>query len=130
MRAEKPASRAGDAVCRAPAGAGRVKRQLQGLAVRDDNDDAYCRIHNLTGKRSANCSQAALPASAGPWVQDGRFSCAARIDELLDNGKMYTPVRFDEFGAQITEAAYFTNTYIDGTLHPAVPSPLYQLDQQ
>ena len=113
---------AGDAVCQARAGAAGLSGSFKAW-LSDDNDDAYCRIHNLTGKRSANCSQAALPASAGPWVRTDGFSCAARIDELLDNGKMYTPVRFDEFGAQITEAAYFTNTYIDGTLHPAVPSP-------
>src|SRR3972149_6970160 len=38
----------------------------------DSIDDAYCRLHNLTGKKASNCGEAVLPAAAGPrWRPAG-----------------------------------------------------------
>ncbi|HEX7318727.1 MAG TPA: hypothetical protein VF399_00005, partial [bacterium] len=55
-----------------------------------DTDDAYCRVHNLTGKKSANCGQPALPASAGPWVRMDGFPFGGPIDNILSpNGIVY-----------------------------------------
>src|SRR3546814_1395761 len=38
----------------------------------DATSDAYCRAHDLTGKKSAMCGQGALPATAGPWRSEER----------------------------------------------------------
>ena len=51
----------------------------------DDNDDAYCRIHLLTGKKSANCGKAVLPVNAGPWLRTDGFPFADRIDKLVES---------------------------------------------
>src|SRR5690606_18797239 len=59
---------AADAVCNAEAAAA----GLPGTYVAwmsDATDDAYCRVHQLTGKKAANCGLGALPATAGPWVR-------------------------------------------------------------
>jgi len=56
---------AGDAICQARAAAGGLANPSQFRAwLSDQNDDAYCRIHNLTGKKSANCGMATLPVAA------------------------------------------------------------------
>jgi len=108
---------AGDAICQARAAAAGLSDAANFRAwLSDDDDDAYCRIHNLTGKRSANCGQTTLPASAGPWVRTDGFPFGAGITELLDNGKVFTPARFDEFGAPVAGDSYFTGTFIDGSL--------------
>jgi len=116
---------AGDAVCQARAAAGGLSGSFKAW-LSDDNDDAYCRVHNLTGKRSANCGQTTLPASAGPWVRMDRFPFSATIDQLV-SGKVYAPVKYDESGSPVstTEAAsaYFTGTFPTGSLHPGNPSP-------
>src|SRR6188768_570424 len=59
---------AGDAICQARASAASLPNPSGYRAwLSDSTDDAYCRIHMLTGKLSANCGQPTLPASAGPW---------------------------------------------------------------
>jgi hypothetical protein len=108
---------AGDAICQARA----VAAGLTGTFVAwlsDDNNDAYCRVHNLTGKKASNCGQGSLPASAGPWVRTDDFPFGPRIDQILSpNGVVYTPLRFDEFGDPVSDVipGYFTATFIDGT---------------
>jgi len=80
---------AADAVCQARANAAGLPGIFKAW-LSDGNDDAYCRVHNLTGKISANCGQSSLPASAGPWVRMDGFPFGARIDQLL-NGTVYSP---------------------------------------
>jgi len=118
---------AGDAVCQARAAAGGLSGIFKAWLA-DDNDDAYCRVHNLTGKRSANCGQGTLPVSAGPWVRMDRFPFSATIDQLAQlNGKVYASVKYDESGNPVLTtgiaSAYFTGTIPTGSLHPANPSP-------
>jgi hypothetical protein len=110
---------AADAVCQARASAAGLAGEFRAW-LSDDNDDAYCRIHNLTGKKAANCGQATLPVAAGPWVRTDGHPFAAAIDDLVDAGKVYAPVRYDEFGAPVLVGSpdpfYFTGTREDGTL--------------
>jgi len=73
---------AADAVCQARAAAA----MLPGTYVAwmsDATSDAYCRVHGLTGKKAANCGQAALPVAAGPWVRPDGQPFAPAIDRLL-----------------------------------------------
>jgi hypothetical protein len=68
----------------------------------DSADDAYCRVHHLTGKVSVNCGQPELPASAGPWVRtDGAPFGAAITDLLSPEYVVYTPLWLDETGAML-----------------------------
>jgi hypothetical protein len=113
---------AGDAICQARAEAAQLPGSFR-TWLSDDNNDAYCRIHNLSGKKSANCGQDVLPASAGPWVRTDGFPFGARIDRLIENGEVFSPLRLDEFGNSIPSPTfYYTNTLPDGTLF-SVASP-------
>ena len=113
---------AGDAVCQARAIASNLTGTFKAW-LSDSADDAYCRIHNLTGKKSANCGLAALPASAGPWVRRDGFPFGDRIDRMLDDGVVYAPIRYDETGTLVPNEFYFTNTSIDGALRSGYPTP-------
>lgn len=74
--------------------------------ISDDTTDAYCNVHGMTGKKSANCGQAALPVLAGPWVRTDGFPFAPTIDKLTANEIVsYTPLRLDENGTAHTDLA-------------------------
>lgn len=112
---------AGDAICQARASAAGLTGTFVAW-LSDSNNDAYCRVHNLAGKKSANCGQGTLPVAAGPWIRTDSFPFSETIDQLL-GGKVYVPVRYDEFGNLFSvNSFYFTNTYNDGTVHPSDPS--------
>jgi hypothetical protein len=114
---------AGDAVCQARANAAGLTGTFVAW-LSDSTSDAYCRIHNLTGKKSSNCGQASLPVAAGPWVRTDGFPFSEAIDQLINSNKVYTPIRFDEFGNAISSTRYFTATSTNGALHPnSAPSP-------
>jgi hypothetical protein len=112
---------AADAVCQARANsvglAGTFRAWLS-----DNTDDAYCRIHNLGGKKADHCGQATLPVFAGPWVRMDGFPFGAGISELLDDGEVYAPVRYDEQGDLLPDEFYFTSTNGDGELDTLSPS--------
>jgi hypothetical protein len=113
---------AADAICNARASAAGLTGVFTAW-LSDGNDDAYCRVHNLSGKMSANCDQVNLPASAGPWVRIDGFPFAETIDRLLTNGQIYSPIRFDETGTVVAADAYcFTNTFIDGSVDYEFPA--------
>jgi hypothetical protein len=112
---------AGDAICQARAEASGLTGTFKAW-LSDDNDDAYCRIHNLTGKKSSNCGQATLPVAAGPWVRTDGFPFGERIDQLLNNGVVFAPLRYDEQGNLVVSGLdYFTGTTADGTLNDSAP---------
>ena len=70
--------------------------------ISDSADDAYCRIHNLTGKKADNCGQADLPASAGPWVRTDGKPFAPSVEFLVDNERVvYHPLSVDQNGDDI-----------------------------
>src|SRR5262249_43103730 len=77
---------AGDAICQ-------KRAELAGLPnfsgyrawLSDASDDAYCRVHGLTGKKvGEKCHQDPLPASAGPWeIADIAIPFSGPITQLL-----------------------------------------------
>lgn len=99
---------AGDAICQTHA----TRAGLTGTFVTwlsDSNDDAYCRAHNLTGKKSANCGQVTLPTNAGPWLRTDGYPFAPTID-LFTQYVMYTPIKFDESGAIPAQQYFYMST--------------------
>lgn len=105
---------AADAICQARASAAGLPGTFVAW-LSDSSDDAYCRAHGLSGKKSANCGQGSLPTSAGPWVRTDGFPFGETIDELLNN-VVYAPVRFDEFASTLDAGTqYFTATSPSGT---------------
>ena len=104
---------AADAICQSCATAAGLPGTFKAW-LSDENDDAYCRVRNLAGKKSEHCGQVHLPY-AGPWVRTDGFPFSGTIDELLE-GEIYTPVRYDEFGNLVASTFYFTNTFEDGTV--------------
>lgn len=101
---------AGDAICQTRANAAGIAGNFKAW-LSDDQDDAFCRVHNLTGKKSANCGQAAPPQPAGPWIRTDGFPFGEDIVKIHAEGKVYAPVRYDEFGNSVpTGRAYYTGT--------------------
>lgn len=82
----------------------------------DSNDDAYCRIHGFTGKKTDNCGLTELPSNAGPWVRTDGAPFAERIYLMLgENGQVKTPAVLDENGIEALELRYyFTATHVEG----------------
>jgi hypothetical protein len=100
-----------DQICRTRAAAADLPGADQFVAwLSDSADDAYCRVHGLSGKRADNCGQASLPASAGPWLRRDGFPFAGPIQaNPLRALEVLAPVRFDESGNE-TSGSYFTGT--------------------
>ena len=111
-----------DAVCRARAQAAALGNSSGFVAwMSDSSNDAYCRIHGLTGLKSANCGQPTLPVAAGPWVRVDGFPFSGTIDRTLaPHQEVLSAVWFDEFGGRATEA-YFTATDEFGELSSQTP---------
>jgi len=105
---------AGDAICQARATAAGLPGTFRAW-LSDKNNDAYCRLHNLTGQKASYCGQTILPASAGPWVRTDGFPFSTTIDGLVNKGEIYSPIRFDEYGNAVTTYIFnFANTTPDG----------------
>ena len=79
-------------------------------------DDAYCRVHNLTGEKGSNCGEVELPVAAGPWVRTDGVAAGAFIDQLLSPGnKIYVPLLTDETGSVVAnDQRAYTSTDADG----------------
>jgi hypothetical protein len=112
---------AADAICQARAAAAGFPGVFRAW-LSDDTSDAYCRVHNFTGKISANCGRPSLPAFAGPWARTDGFPFGGPIQDVL-SGIIYAPVRHNEYGVLAETRSYFTNTMPEGTLDSFHPSP-------
>jgi len=101
---------AGDSICQNQATIAGLANPLDFVAwLSDSDDDAYCRVHGVTGKVSNNCDGATLVA-AGPWVRTDGHPFAPTIDRLLSpTNEVYTPLKYDENG-QAVSAVLFTGT--------------------
>lgn len=116
-----------DEICRARAQAGGIANHLDFVAwISDSTDDAFCRVHGLSGKRASNCGQGSPPSpAAGPWeLVDGR-PYLDTIDKALDDGAVYNYNFIKEDGTRVLfefaeNAQYFTGTLIDGAVDPGV----------
>jgi|GEM_PF-1150326 len=118
---------AADAICQARAAAAALANPSTFRAwISDENNDAYCRLHNLNGVKGDNCGQATLPAAAGPWMRTDGFPFAPTIDRLV-LGEVYTPMRYNEFGELVApldvDHYYYSATSPDGSLHASNPIP-------
>lgn len=106
---------AADAICQTRAdNAGLTGSYVAWLS--DSDDDAYCRIHGLSGKKAANCGQSTLPTAAGPWFRVDGTPFVSRIDLLTEMDMVYTPIRFDEHGSTRRYSRYWTGTDEKGEL--------------
>lgn len=108
---------AGDEICRTLATAATLQNANSFVAwLSTSTDDAYCRLHGFTGKKSANCGQPQLPVSAGPWVRADGLPFGESIDRLLaPESIVYYPLAADENGTLVS-ARVFTTTAPDGSL--------------
>ena len=106
---------AGDAICQALADAGNLANPEGFVAwLSDEDDDAFCRVHGLTGKRSDNCGLSELPPPVGPWVRTDGFPFAQTIDRLLHPSyEILSALRFDELGSEIVSGTITIQTGTD-----------------
>jgi CSLREA domain-containing protein len=116
---------AGDAICQARAQAAGLDHAASFVAwLSSEDDDAYCRLHGLSGKKADNCGQTEMPESAGPWLRTDGYPFAEDIGNMLfPELKVYTPLRIDEFGGLLDNPSrLFTATNGSGELH--LPGPV------
>jgi hypothetical protein len=114
--------RAGDAICQSLAETKGLEGNFKAW-LSDENDDAFCRIHGLSGKKSTKCNNQLVQA-AGPWVRmDGiPFAKIDSNNEIV----VLSPARFDENKVEIRDLVdgsdpeaqsimhYFTGTKSSG----------------
>lgn len=62
----------------------------------DSNNDAYCRVFGLTGKKSTNCGQMQPPMGAGSWMRVDGQPFAGKIEKVINSGHIFTPLRITE----------------------------------
>jgi uncharacterized protein YidB (DUF937 family) len=105
---------AADAICQSRASAAGLAGNFRAW-ISDRSNDAYCRVHNLAGKKTSNCGLPTLPAAAGPWVRTDGYPYSGNISELTNLGIVYAPARYDEYGTLVPgPTIYFTNTLSSG----------------
>ena len=111
---------AGDAICRARATAAGLANPESFVAwLSTSTDDAYCRLHGLTGTKAANCGEVELPVNAGPWMRADGLPFSESIDQLLaPESVVYYLLEVDEFGVTIdlNDLSIFTLTTESGEL--------------
>jgi hypothetical protein len=113
---------AADGICQARATEAGLTNPGEYVAwLSDRNNDAYCRVFGLSGKKSNNCGQASLPVGAGPWLRLDEVPFAGTIENALSSNLVYSSLNVDEFGNQFHSfAESFTATDIDGTFNTEV----------
>jgi hypothetical protein len=107
---------AADSICQARATAANLANADKFIAwMSDSNDDAYCRLHNLTGTKAANCGQAELPSDAGPWVRTDGAPVRPPVAQPQSRDTFYNPLLFDEHGSSLGyDQKAWSSTNIDG----------------
>jgi len=78
-------------------------------ALSDATDDAYCRMHGLSGKRADNCGMGALPNDAGPWVRPDGYPLGKSFSDMIA-GRVWVPVQIDENGERVS-FDYWTGSF-------------------
>ncbi len=106
-----------DMVCRARAtAAGLTDANLFVAWLSDSSNDAYCRIHQMSGTKASNCGGLpSLPSFAGPWARTDGHPFGEKIHLLLGiHGVIYIPALLDEYGATAPSTRVFTATDSNG----------------
>lgn len=111
---------AGDAICQARAGAAGLDNAAGFVALLSDSaDDAYCRLHGLSGKIEDSCGLGTLPTDAGPWINTRGENLAEKLPLITASSyQTYRPLRYDEFGNAV-DSRFFTGTGADGAVRDA-----------
>ncbi len=104
---------AGDAICQSRAEAAGLAGIFKAW-ISDDSDDAYCRMHGLTGKLSLNCGLNSLPTNAGPWVRTDGAPFADVISVLTASTAVLTPAVYTENGTQSNYGYMHSGTWSQG----------------
>lgn len=109
---------AGDAICRSRAGAAGLDNAQNFVALLSDStDDAYCRLHGVSGTVLFSCGQRTLPNKTGPWVNTRGENLAESLSAMVSPTYWtYRPIRYDEFGNAVN-SRYFTATSFRATLN-------------
>ena len=110
---------AADGVCQVRATAANLTDPGTYVAwLSDRNDDAYCRLFGLSGKKADNCGLDALPTGAGPWLRTDDVPFAATIEQALADNLVYSSPNVDETGNRFFASdTSFTATDIDGAFN-------------
>lgn len=108
---------AADAVCQTRATAAGLSGTFVAW-LSDSSNDAFCRIHGLSGKRAGDCGGLYdWTKPAGPWVRTDGVPFALAADQLIVKQTTYTPARMDEFGVELLlNYTYFTGTSTGGAV--------------
>lgn len=110
---------AADAVCQARAAAANLADPGDYVAwLSDRDDDAYCRVFGLTGRKGDRCGLSATPTGAGPWLRTDDVPFADTIENALDANRVFSTLNVDEGGTRfVTSPESFTATDVDGTFN-------------
>lgn len=77
------------------------------------DDDAFCRVQRLPGKRDEGCGfQPTLPG-AGPWIRTDGYSFVRSFEDLL-SGKVLVPLRYTEKPAPLGKGVHFWTASDEG----------------
>ena len=108
---------AADGVCQARAIAANLANPDDYVAWLSDRDnDAYCRVLGLSGKKADNCGLSELPVGAGPWLRTDDVPFADTLENALANNVVYSTLNVDETGNTLnSKFEAFTATDRDGT---------------
>ncbi|HEX5058634.1 MAG TPA: calcium-binding EGF-like domain-containing protein [Kofleriaceae bacterium] len=103
---------AADSICQAEAATLGLTGTKFVAWMSDSNTDAYCHIHDLTGKKATGCGLGAgnLPVAAGPWARADatRSPAAPAIDKwLAPMRQTFTPVTFTAAGNDVSATTPF-----------------------
>ena len=110
---------AADGVCQVRATAANLASPGTYVAwLSDRDDDAYCRVFGLSGKKADNCGLDALPTGAGPWLRTDEVPFAATIEHALADNLVYSSLNVDESGNRFFASDQsFTATDVDGAFN-------------
>ena len=113
---------AGDAICRTEATAANLPDPTNYVAfLSDSNNDAYCRLHGLSGKKANNCGQATLPTFAGPWIRPDGLPFAT-LATLINDQAFISPATIS--AANTHDASImFSGTQSGLIADPFTPAP-------
>lgn len=92
-----------DAICQTLAAEASLDNPQNFVAwISDTSDDAYCRLHGLSGKRSNNCGLGSLPVDAGPWLRTDDYPFADAAPWVFGStGTVWGPLAVNEHGAAL-----------------------------
>jgi hypothetical protein len=112
---------AGDAICQARADSAGLNATFRAW-LSDDNNDAYCRVAGLSGKKgSETCKTESV--DSGLYVRTDDFPFAKSLGQLIE-GEVLSAIQFDEAAQDLTRVSLsvWTGTAPDGALNTSSES--------